>query len=436
MSVGQNTNSKPQKRAQHGWQRWPAFLLCVLAGAVAAQIVPEMPRPSAAPAAPAGPTEAEKKAERKAAAQRAQDKRDADRRMAEAVAQADRERQAREKLAAEKRRLEAEKSELDRQIKIAADQAKAALALPPPAPPAPVPAVPTPPTQTAPYSVARHPHMGQALAARQTFVDSWGQGTARESAPRMVVIPPAPVAGFLMGSPPEEAGRDTNEKLHRVSIAYVFALGETEITYAQWNACVADGGCGFDKTTSGSGRDQHPVVNVNWHAARAYTDWLNNRLRLARNDPYRYRLPTEAEWEYAARAGSAGPFGLGQNRNLSPDLANYDSRASYMGSPTRDWLQGPMPVGSYPVSAFGTRDMLGNVWEWVADCYEADYDRTPKDGSAYRENDLACPARIVRGGSWYFTPPELRAANRNWAAAAYHDNKGGFRIARTLLPRN
>ena len=405
-----------------GLQRWLAVKLLLVAGAVAAQTLPEMPRPSAPPVAPAVPGEVEKKAEKKAAAQRAQGKRDADRRIAEGVAQAERERQARAKVEADKRRLETEKAEMDRRIK-SAEQARPVAV--PAATPAPV----------APYTVARHPHLGEPLSARQTFVDSWGLGSARESAPRMVVIPPAPVGGFQMGSPSDEKARDTNEKQHRVTINYVFALGETEVTFAQWNACVADGGCGGDRGTWGPGRDQYPVVNVSWYGARAYIDWLNGRLRLARNDLYRYRLPTEAEWEYAARAGNGGPFGFAQNKNISPELANYDTRASYLGSPTRDWTQGSMPVGSYAASAFGTKDMLGNVWEWLADCYEADYDRTPRDGSAHRENDNACPSRVVRGGSWSFGPEELRTANRFWAAPANHDNRGGFRIARTLMPR-
>ena len=93
-----------------------------------------------------------------------------------------------------------------------------------------------------------------------------------------------------------------------------------------------------------------------------------------------------------------------------------------------------MPVGSYPPNLFGLRDMLGNVWEWVADCYEAQY-RPPRDGSAHGENDMGCPARVVRGGSWFFAPDELRVSERFWLAPSYHDNKGGCRIARMLMPR-
>ena len=405
-------------------------LVWLVCGAVA-QTVPDMPLPSVSAPSPTRPTDAARKAEQKAAAQRAQEKRDADRRIAEAVAQAERERQARENVETEKRRVVADLAELARQVK-SAEQARSAAAA---AAAAAVAAPATHPAPVASYAVARHPRMGVPLLARQTFVDTWGQGTTRDSAPRMVVIAPAPVGGFIMGSPPEESGRDWSEKQHRVSTNYVFALGETEVTFAQWNACVADGGCGRERNIGGMGRDQHPLVNVNWYAARAYIDWLNNRFRLARNDPYRYRLPSEAEWEYAARAGTTGPFGFAQNKPIAPDLANYDSRASYQGSPTRDWIQGSSPVGSYPANPFGLKDMLGNVWEWVADCYEPDY-RTPRAGAALRDDDVACPALVVRGGSWFFVPEELRVAKRFWSAPTYHDNKGGFRIARTLMPRS
>ena len=250
----------------------------------------------------------------------------------------------------------------------------------------------------------------------------------------MVVIAPSAAHGFQMGSPIDESGRAADEKQHRVTIRYAFALSETEITHAHWEACMADGGCGNSRHPASWGRSQYPVVHVNWHQARAYTDWLNQRLRLARDSPYRYRLPSEAEWEYAARADSVGPFGFVHNRNIAPDLANYDTRVAYMGSPIREWNRDTRPVGSYPANPFGARDMLGNVWEWVADCYEPDYDRTPRDGSAHREYDQACPLRVVRGGSWYVTGEDLRVANRFRAPPGYRDDRGGFRIVRSLPP--
>ena len=405
-------------------ERCRYFVLAALLAITSAlaQVAPERPHPDATTAPAQDP---ERKADKRSAAQKAEDKRAADRRVADALAQAQAERLARDRLAQEKRRLESAKLDLERRLRTA-ELARQATA-PQPLPPAVVPAA------VVHTVVARHPHKGEPLVARQTFVDSWGQNGPRESAPRMVVIQPAPAPGFLMGSPPGESGRDSNEKQHRVRIPYVFALGETEVTVAQWDACVADGGCGGARAGSVGGRDQHPVVHVSWHAARAYTDWLNSRFRLARDDPYRYRLPSEAEWEYAARAGNTGPFGVADNRPIAPDLANYDSRASYLGSPTRDWVQDSTPVGSYPANAFGARDMLGNAWEWLSDCYEPDYDKTPRDGSAHRENDPACTARVVRGGAWSFTPNELRVANRFWATPAFHDIKGGFRIARTML---
>ncbi len=413
---------------------WLVLNLWLLAGAASAQTAPERPRPrpSTTPAIPAVPTQADKNANKRAAAQRAEEKRAADRRIAEAQAQIERERQARERLEADKRRLESQKAELDRRLKD--EQARSTQAPVAVAAAVAVPAPAVAPVSRTPNAVARHPNGGQPLAARQIFVDSWGTETAWESAPRMVVVAPALAAGFLMGSPGEERGRDDDEKQHRVSISYAFALSETEVTFAHWDACIADGGCGNSRVNSGWGRGQHPVVHVNWHQARAYADWLNARLRLARDDPYRYRLPTEAEWEYAARANSSGPFGFAHNRGISPELANYDSRAAYLDGITRDWTQGTKPTGSYPASAFGLKDTHGNVWEWVADCYEPDYDKTPRDGSAHREHDGTCAYRVVRGGSWAFSPQDLRTANRFWALPGYRDNSGGFRLARRLPP--
>lgn len=405
---------------------WLLLGVFLLAGTAWAQTAPERPRPSTTPATPTGPTEADKIAEKRAAAQRAEEKRSADRRIAEAQAQIERERQARARLEADKRRLENEKAELDRRLK--AEQARSI--------PAPV-AVPAPAVaavQRTSNAVARHPNGGQVLAARQIFVDSWGADAAWESAPRMVVIAPAPAAGFLMGSPGEERGRDADEKQHRVGIGYAFALSETEITFAQWDACLADGGCGNSRVGAGRGRGPHPVVYVNWYQARAYADWLNARLRLANDDPYRYRLPTEAEWEYAARADSNGPFGFAHNRGISPDNANYDTRSAYQDGVTRDWVQGTRQAGSFPANAFGLKDMHGNAWEWVADCYEADYDKTPRDGSAHREYDGVCAFRVARGGSWAFIAEDLRTANRFWAPPGYRDNSSGFRLARRLAP--
>jgi formylglycine-generating enzyme required for sulfatase activity len=500
----------PQVLGHLCWRWLITIQLCLLAHAAPAQTAPERPRSSVTPVLPASSSEADTKAERRAAAQRAEDKRamdrriaeaqaktererqarekleldrriaqaqaqtererqardkqeldkriaeaqaqtererqarekqeldkriaeaqaqtererqarekqELDKRIAEAQAQAERERQAREKLEADKRRLESESAELERKLRMA-EQTRSA---------------PGPAQASLAVAVARHPAAGELLLARQTFVDSWGQFTAKESAPRMVVIAPSPAHGFQMGSPVDENGRAADEKQHRVTIRYAFALSETEITYAHWDACVADGGCGNSRNNAGWGRNQYPVVHVNWHQARAYADWLNQRLRLARDNPYRYRLPSEAEWEYAARADSIGPFGFVHNRNIAPDLANYDTRVAYMGSPTREWNRDTKPVGSYPANAFGPKDMLGNVWEWVADCYEPDYDRTPRDGSAHREYDNACPLRVVRGGSWYLTGEDLRVANRFRAPPGYRDDRGGFRIVRTLPP--
>ena len=176
------------------------------------------------------------------------------------------------------------------------------------------------------------------------------------------------------------------------------------------------------RNTGFSQTDDEPVSCVNWHDAKAYGEWL------ARKTGKNYRLLAEAEWEYAARAGSVTPFSTGTT--LEPTQANYNTTASYAGSVTALSRGRPLPVGSYPANAFGLHDMHGNVWEWTEDCYNARYDGAPSDGSAWTFGD--CRRRVFRGGAWSSPPSDLRSAGRYPAAASDRfAARVGFRVARS-----
>jgi len=238
-----------------------------------------------------------------------------------------------------------------------------------------------------------------------------------EACPQMVLIP---AGEFTMGSPPSE---QQAEAQHRVTIATPFAIGKFEVTFDEWEACVADGGCGgYRPGDEGFGRGRRPVINVSWDDAAAYADWLS------RKTGKRYRLIAEAEWEYAARAHTTTMFFFGDT--ISPRDANYDGSSDGSG-PSEVNRQTPLPVGSFASNAFGLHDMHGNVAEWVADCWHPEYTaRAPADGSAWLEGN--CNGRVVRGGSWGDSQEELRSAGRTGGYKEDQFDTTGFRIARTL----
>jgi len=241
--------------------------------------------------------------------------------------------------------------------------------------------------------------------------------------PEMIVI-----AGgtFSMGSPTSEAGRGLDEMQRTVSVR-TFAAGRTEVTFAQWDACVSGGGCvepeagPYTPNDQGSGRGDRPVILVSWQDARRYVHWLNGQV-----GGKAYRLLSEAEWEYAARAGAGSVYAWGDV--ASHDDANYGGDNGYGATGGRDRWMNSAPVGSFPPNAFGLHDMHGNVWEWVQDCY-GDYGVAPRDGSA-KEQD--CTARVFRGGSFDFAPIGLRSAARLSSAPANRGLNVGFRVARSL----
>jgi formylglycine-generating enzyme required for sulfatase activity len=230
--------------------------------------------------------------------------------------------------------------------------------------------------------------------------------------PEMIVIP---AGSFMMGSPTTEQGGNSNEApQHKVVIAERFAVSKFDVTFADWDACVSVGGCP-KAGDSNFGRDTRPVINIGWDDAQTYVAWLS---KMTGKD---YRLLTEAEWEYAARAGTTtayywgGEIGKGNAKGCGSE---WDSRQT-------------SPVGSFKPNAFGLYDMAGNMWQWAQDCYHGDYKEAPTDGSAWTSGD--CSNRVVRGGSWSSDPQVLRTANRRGAAAGGRDDDLGFRVGRTLV---
>ena len=262
----------------------------------------------------------------------------------------------------------------------------------------------------------------EAIAARRKPGTIWRdskQGLVQTLFPEMVTLPPG---RFLMGAAKNEHGASKVEyPQHEVVIDYAFAMGRYTVTFAEWDAALAAGAELITPKDEGWGRDRRPVIKVNWKDAQAYITWLNGQLGLTgRLDAY--RLPSEAEWEYACRAGSTTPFSFGDT--ITKDQAQFSEGNSGSAKQT-------VPVGSFPANAFGLHDMHGNVWEWCADAWNDSYTGAPSSGEAWLtgKNTSIC---IVRGGSWYDYPNTLRSASR----LAYNDPSKvsyvGFRLARTL----
>jgi len=230
---------------------------------------------------------------------------------------------------------------------------------------------------------------------------------------------------FMMGSPADEAERDSDEGPQHEVCLDTFEIGRYEVTFADWDACVADGGCSAWPDDEGWGRNRHPVINVSWQEAHDYIRWLNGK-----GGQRGYRLPSEAEWEYAARAGTTTPYSTGPC--ISTDQANFDGTFEYgdCPPPTQVDLHKTLPVGSYEPNPWGLYDMHGNVNELVADCWNDDYEGAPTDGSAWEDGN--CTRRVLRGGSWQGFPGYLRSAYRCRSGPAFGHRTIGFRLARTV----
>ncbi len=233
--------------------------------------------------------------------------------------------------------------------------------------------------------------------------------------PEMIVLP---AGTFTMGSPTNEVGRyDDESPQHKVTIARPFAVSKFVVTFADWDTCVAVGGCPHASDSS-FGRGTRPVINVTWDEAEHYAQWFSKMT----GKPY--RLLTEAEWEYAARAGTTTAYFWGDeigvaNANCNGCGSKWDNRET-------------APVGSFKPNAFGLYDMHGNVWEWVQDCYRIDYKEAPRDGTAWTTGD--CSRRVRRGGAWGYIPRILRSADRGGDSPVNRSAFVGFRLGRTLNP--
>ena len=241
--------------------------------------------------------------------------------------------------------------------------------------------------------------------------------------PDMVALPGGE---FMMGSPETEKERKDNEGPQWRATIESFAASATEITWGQINTCIAAGGCAGNEAGAETRSDQWqqsalPVINITWVEAKAYIDWLNT---LVEGEPY--RLLSEAEWEYAARAGTTTPFNTGET--LTDTQANFNATRSYNDSPRGSWPRRPMPAGYYPANAFGLHEMHGNVAEWVADCSVRSY--LGRFGTATVYDERNCRTRAVRGGSWEKVPSYVRSAIRDGFPDTGRDDGIGFRVAR------
>jgi formylglycine-generating enzyme required for sulfatase activity len=249
-----------------------------------------------------------------------------------------------------------------------------------------------------------------------------------KNCPEMVVVPRG---SAVLGSPLGEPGRQANEEIpHDVVIPQPFAVGRFTVTFDEWDACVADGGCNnYSPDDDSFGRGRRPVIFVSWDDAQAYVDWLKKKTAQP------YRLLSEAEWEYAARGCTTtscpnAPFWFGLIR---PEVANYDSRYGYEGSPKAERQLQTMPVDQASPNRFGLYNMLGNVQQWVEDCWNPSPNAARSDPAAVLTGD--CADRVIRGGSWADKPADLRAAARSWDTASDRESPNvGIRVARTLSP--
>jgi len=249
-----------------------------------------------------------------------------------------------------------------------------------------------------PVSQSTAPKSKGSIKSSQTFIE-----------PEMVIIP---TGSFQMGS-----GKSNDEQpIHQVTINKPFALGKYPVTFDEYDNFA--GATNRSKPDdNGWGRGKRPVINVNWDDANAYAQWLSKQTCKL------YRLPSEAEWEYAARAGTTGDY-YWSTQEKAEDFAWFSSgllSALFSGK--------THPVGEKKPNAFGLYDMAGNVWEWMQDCWHDNYQKAPADGSAWREgNEGECSQRVLRGGSWGTGPGDLRSATRVRGDAVTR-NGIGFRLA-------
>jgi formylglycine-generating enzyme required for sulfatase activity len=292
------------------------------------------------------------------------------------------------------------------------------------------------------------PALAVTAGSGQSFRDWTAGWEPCPQCPEMVVVPGG---NFTMGSPKSEQGRSDEGPQHQVTIAKPFAVGKFAVKRSEFAAFVGEtgykteGGCNrfiskWELVQDRSWRlppsfqqnESHPVVCVDWDDAKAFVAWLSKKT----GKPY--RLLSEAEWEYAARAGTTTKYYFGDDDN---DFCRYGNVADQTGKKSAsDWTAlscndgytYTAPVGSFSPNKFGLYDMLGNARQWVEDCYHASYEGAPADGSAWTLGD--CNRRVLRGSAWNTTPAGIRTANRNWSKTDFRTYTQTLRVARTLAP--
>ncbi|MGH6814968.1 MAG: SUMF1/EgtB/PvdO family nonheme iron enzyme [Hyphomicrobiaceae bacterium] len=245
-----------------------------------------------------------------------------------------------------------------------------------------------------------------------------------DHSPEMVVVP---AGEFLMGSPKGELGRWQAEdpEPHKVTISRPFAVSRFAITFAEWDAAVSKDKDGIKHMPgdNGWGRGLQPVINVSWDdITKEYLPWLSRKTGRT------YRLLSEAEWEYVARAGATTPFWWGSS--ISTAQANYNGNFTYGNGSKGEYRQRTLPVGSFEPNPWGLYQVHGNVREWCEDNWHDNYQGAPEDGSVWQGGNTSL--RVVRGGSWFDVPRVLRAAFRNGDLSDGRYAGVGFRVARTF----
>lgn len=228
-----------------------------------------------------------------------------------------------------------------------------------------------------------------------------------ELCPELVQVAPG---SFVMGS---NNGNDNERPATKVTIRKPFAIGRYEVSVAEWDFCVTDGGCSYKPKRKSGQSDQAPMGNLSWLDAMEYVKWLSKKTGRS------YRLPTEAEWEYAARAGTKSRYWWGGK------VGKGQVDCKDCGT---EWVRkNPPTVGTFGANPFGLHDTSGSVWEWTADCWNKSHDGAPRDGSARERAD--CRQRVLRGGSWRNEPSYLRSASRFNYDANVRYLVNGFRVA-------
>ena len=305
--------------------------------------------------------------------------------------------------------------------------------------PTPPPAVSPPPANAAPSPPSSQVRMGLLTEAAERNLKPGDRFKECDTCPEMVVIPRG---DFIMGSTAGQPGHESDEApARRIAIGARIAVARYSVSVSEYDTFVTvtgyrpGAGCrtyeggrwvelpelsfrnpGFKQT------GDHPVVCVNWNDAKGYTAWMSARLG------GEYRLPSEAEREYATRAGTSTAFWWGNN--IAPSQAAYDWSLAFATGPRGAALTGTVPVASFEANPWGLYQMHGNVSEWVEDCWNDSYRSAPVDSSAWQSGD--CRLRVLRGGSWGYAPKDLRSAYREGATLSFRNFNFGFRVVRVL----